>query len=359
MTSRVQASVDVLLAPTKAFGAFTDELMLSLETRGLKIDTLSPGGKIMERDAEVGTIQEWTRGKRISILWRPKTWESGATSKFLMTFKPRNGGSTVKVEMKEWGSVLGDSKSEMLGWFAGEVIAPLLQASAPSRFGDWITDRGARRPSGARSRDVYKNPIYHWPNFYAILDVLALRPNENLLEVGCGGGAFLQEALKSGCHASAIDHSPDMVRLASEVNRDSIAEGRLKISAGEADSLPYRDGTFTCAVMTGVLGFLPDALQTFREISRVLNSQGRFVAFTGSKSLRGTPAAPEPVASRLHFYEDSELEDMARRAGFATVRVEHPSLFEYAKKARVPGPALSLFKGSGGSQLLIAYKTQS
>jgi hypothetical protein len=38
---------------------------------------------------------------------------------------------------------------------------------------------------------------------------------------------------------------------------------------------------------------------------------------------------------------------MARRAGFATVRVEHPSLYEYAKRARLAKPDLEMFKGSG------------
>ncbi len=108
--------------------------------------------------------------------------------------------------------------------------------------------------------------------------------------------------------------------------------------------------------MTGVLGFLPDASRTFNEISRVLAAPGRLVAFTGLKSLRGTPAAPEPMASRLRFYEDGELVDLARRAGFATARVEHPSLFEYAKKAGAPKSDLNLFKGTGGSQLLVAHK---
>src|SRR5439155_26951158 len=110
------------------------------------------------------------------------------------------------------------------------------------RLGDWITDRRARRPSGAMSRDVYKNPTHHWPNFLAILDVLALSPRDYLLEVGCGGGAFLHEALKSVSRASAIDHSPDMVKLATEQNHESIRNGRLKISIAEADSLPFPDG---------------------------------------------------------------------------------------------------------------------
>jgi len=59
----------------------------------------------------------------------------------------------------------------------------------------------------------------------------------------------------------------------------------------------------------------------------------------------------------LHFYEEDELEDLARRAGFTVVRVENPSLYEYARKAGLRQPDLDIFKGSsGGSQLLIAQK---
>jgi hypothetical protein len=34
---------------------------------------------------------------------------------------------------------------------------------------------------------------------------------------------------------------------------------------------------------------------------------GRLALYTTSPELRGTPAAPEPLASRGHFYEDEEL----------------------------------------------------
>jgi ubiquinone/menaquinone biosynthesis C-methylase UbiE len=136
--------------------------------------------------------------------------------------------------------------------------------------------------------------LYHRPNFKAILAVLGLRPDDNLLEVGCGGGAFLQDALKSGCKAAAIDHSSDMVRVAREVNHAAIQQNRLEIREADASSLPYPDGIFSGAVMTGVFGFITNPLQALSEIRRVLAPGGRLVLFTGSKELRGTPAAPEP-----------------------------------------------------------------
>ena len=38
------------------------------------------------------------------------------------------------------------------------------------------TDRRARRPSGAEARASYGDPLYHWPNFRAILAELSLGP---------------------------------------------------------------------------------------------------------------------------------------------------------------------------------------
>jgi len=343
------------MKPKEAFDAFVDELPIALESRGLRLEGTSRDARITERGVQVGVIDEWDAGKRMSIRWSPKTWDSGTESRVTIVFAAYGGGTRITFESRGWGEVIGGDGRELLGWFAGEVVAPLFSVSAPSRLGDWITDRHARRPSGASSRGFYENPVYHWPNFLAILDVLSLKRTDNLVEVGCGGGAFLREALKSGCRASAIDHSPDMVRLAERVNHDSLAEGRLKVEVAEAQKLPYPSATFTCAAMTGVLPFLPQPAKTFREVHRVLKKGGRFVLFTGTKELRGTPAAPEPIASRLHFYEDAELEEMARAAGFEA-EVRHPSLFEFAKKSGVPKSDLEMFKGTSGSQLLVCRK---
>jgi SAM-dependent methyltransferase len=221
-------------------------------------------------------------------------------------------------------------------------------------LGDWITDRKTRRPSGPQARAFYRDPLYHRPNFKAILNVLGLKDDDYLLEVGCGGGAFLEEALRSGCKAAAIDHSSEMVKLAREVNREAVSRNRLEIREGEADSLPYSEGTFTCAVMTGVFGFISDPLKALSEIRRVLVRGGRLVLFTGSKELRGTPAAPEPMASRLHFYEDQELEELARKAGFDEATVERPDFEQSAREVGIPEESLGLFKGRTGGQLLVA-----
>jgi ubiquinone/menaquinone biosynthesis C-methylase UbiE len=191
-----------------------------------------------------------------------------------------------------------------------------------------------------------------------ILAELALTRDDFLLDVGCGGGAFLRMALGSGCRAAAIDHSPDMVRLARETNRYAVATGRLEVREADASSLPFPDATFSCAAMTGVLGFLPDPVRAFAEIRRVLKSGGRFVALGADPELKGTPAAPEPIASRLSFYDSAQLEELGRQAGFEQVTVVRRDLEPYARDAGVPKEHLPLFAAGpgGGARFLIACK---
>ena len=73
--------------------------------------------------------------------------------------------------------------------------------------------------------------------------------------------------------------------------------------------------------MSIVFFFLPQPVAALAECRRVLAPQGRLAVYTTSPALRGTPAAPEPLAARGHFYEDEELADLARRAGLVAVAV--------------------------------------
>jgi SAM-dependent methyltransferase len=341
----VRSSIDVPLEPTSAFEVLADELAAGLARRGIRFEA-EAHGHITEGSVEVGRVISWEPGTRIALEWHPADWEPSEVTQIELRFQSVDDGTRVTLEHYGWGRLIGDG-GELVGWFAGEVVAPLFRATAPSAFGDWLTDRGARRPSGAQARATYRDPIYHYPNFRVILDELALGPEDYLLEVGCGGGALLKEALRSGCRAAAVDHSPAMVGLAREENRQAIAEGRLEIIESSADRLPFPDATFTCAAMTAVLGFLSNPVAVLTQIRRVLREDGRLVVLGSDPEERGTPAAPEPMASRLRFYGHDELERLGREAGFEAVRVERRSLERFAREAGVPEEHLPLFAGPG------------
>ncbi len=184
-------------------------------------------------------------------------------------------------------------------------------------FDVWVTDRRARRPTGARARRVYGAEDVHDFARAAILRALALAPGDRLLEIGCGGGLLLRDARTHGATATGIDHSEDMVALARE--RAPGAE----VVLASAERLPFADAAFTAVAMSVVFFFLKAPVDVLGECRRVLAPGGRLAVYTTAPELRGTPAAPEPIASHGHFYVDAELADLARRARFAEVHVDN------------------------------------
>lgn len=186
-------------------------------------------------------------------------------------------------------------------------------------FDDWLTNRVARRPRGSWARHVYGGEDVHDFARRAILDALALGPGDQLLELGCGGGLLLRDALATGASAAGLDHSEEMVELARER-----APGADVVLA-EAESLPFPEDAFSAVAMSIVFFFLDDPVAVLRECHRVLQPGGRLAVYTTGPELRGTPAAPEPIASRGHFYSDEELAELARRAELRDVTVHNES----------------------------------
>lgn len=346
--------VDVALERSVAFDQLVDELTAALARQGLRFDR-GADGRVLQGNHTVGTVTQWEPPKRIQMHWCAAPWETSDVTELDFRFDNAGDGTKVVFEHRNWARWVGDG-GEMVGWIASEAIAPMLTAMTPAALGDWLTDRRARRPSGAQSRDTYRDPLYHYPGFRVMLAELALQPSDYLLEVGCGGGAMLKQALQSGCRAAAVDHSGDMVRTAIETNREAVEAGRLEVVEASAERLPFADHTFTCAAMTGVLGFLREPAVALAEMRRVLHDDGRIVIAGSDPELRGTPGAPEPMASRLQFYDDDELGELAKRAGFKSVRVVRRDLEQHARDVGVPEEHVFLFAGDG-TRFLLAKKS--
>jgi SAM-dependent methyltransferase len=354
----VRVQVDVALAPQATFDAAVDELRLALARDRLHLDARADG-RVVAGGRDVGRVTSWQPGALVEFEWQPASWSPELKTTVRLTCEPIEGGTRVALEQRGWDRALGDAGIDLVGWFAGAVAGPLLRASTPAALGDWMTDRRARRPEGAPSRGVYRDPLYHRPLFKVIVSALAAAPGDHFLEVGCGGGAMMTDVLAGGCRAAGIDHSADMLRTTRDANRAAAAQGRLALVRATAERLPFVDRVFTCAAMSGVFGFLSDPVAALREMHRVLRPGGRIVVLGSDPSMRGTPAAPEPMASRLHFYEDDELAQLARDAGFADARVERRRLYEFAREAGVPEEHLPLFDGPGAPFLFATRSSAS
>jgi SAM-dependent methyltransferase len=189
------------------------------------------------------------------------------------------------------------------------------------RIRDWridrMVDRVARKPHGRAARETYGADDVHSFAWDPVLKALQLTPADSLLDVGCGGGVFLRRALETGCGAVGVDHSQDMVHLARLTT-----EGRAPIVHASADRLPFERASFTAVSSIVAFLFFPDPVAALQEFRRVVDPErGRIAVFTTPPELKGTPAAPYPLATRGYFYEDDELEAHAAAAGFRDVDV--------------------------------------
>jgi SAM-dependent methyltransferase len=199
-----------------------------------------------------------------------------------------------------------------------EDLAAWQESGLPDEaFVEWLVDRVARRPTGSWARQVYGAEDVHDFARRAILDALALGPADHLLEVGCGGGLLLRDAVVTGASVTGLDHSEEMVVLARER-----APGADVVLA-QAERLPFADGAFSAIAMSVVFFFFEDPVGVLRECRRVLRRGGHVAVYTTGPELRGTPAAPEPIASEGHFYRDDELAELARRAQLREVSVRN------------------------------------
>ena len=203
---KMRLTVEVELDRQAAFDTVINDLVDGLARRGLRLGS-GPDGRITQGEIEVGRVVAWEPGERASFEWHPASWQPDLVTQLELSFELAGEETRVTMEVRGWEAAAQDRGAELAGWFAGEAVASVLATMAPARYGDWLTDRRARRPFGVQGRDVYRDPIFHRPNFLVLLETLSLTPDDTLLEVGCGGGALLHDALAiGGAAAGAVTY---------------------------------------------------------------------------------------------------------------------------------------------------------
>ena len=109
-----------------------------------------------------------------------------------------------------------------------------------------------------------------------VLDLLAPRPGEIILDAGCGTGVFTLDILTSCAHVIGLDVSLPMLRRALEK-----AGGYcFRIVLGDILDLPFPEGCFDRVVSVTALEFIEDGRGAIGELFRVTKKGGCIVAAT-------------------------------------------------------------------------------
>ncbi len=142
----------------------------------------------------------------------------------------------------------------------------------------------------------------------ALVDEVAPRAGDRVLDVATGTGMVAAELLsRASCSVVGIDQSAEM--LAAARRRFAGASARVELIEGQAEALPFADGSFDALTFTYLLRYVDDPAATMRELARVVRPGGS----VASLEFGVPPWAPARAAWRL--YTAVGLPSLGRLAG--------------------------------------------
>jgi SAM-dependent methyltransferase len=173
-----------------------------------------------------------------------------------------------------------------------------------------------------------------------LLDEVHASPRTRLLDVGCGPATIAARAAARGAHVVGLDLAGGMLDLGRE------RHPHLELVEGDAEHLPFPDGSFDAVVGGFVLNHLPAPERSIAEAVRVLASGGRLavavwdvpernrllgeltfaVRDAGVQVRGGLPAGPDPYRLSDH----DELRAALLRAGAVAAHVRSLELVHRA-----------------------------
>jgi len=112
-----------------------------------------------------------------------------------------------------------------------------------------------------------------------ILDLLAPKEGERVLDVGCKTGNHLFSLRRAGCNVTGIDSSPYMLDIA----RRKLGN-RVDFHSGTPEDLPFSDNEFDIVTLIYCLEFVENPQKTIEEAIRV-SSERVFIGFLNKYSL--------------------------------------------------------------------------
>ncbi len=140
--------------------------------------------------------------------------------------------------------------------------------------------------------------------------------NPRILDVGCGTGANLEMLGEFGA-AEGVDVSAEALEFCR-------SRGLTDVKQGEAEKLPYADGSFDLVTGLDVVEHLDDDLGGLGEMYRVLKPGGSALLFVPAFNFLW--GVQDDISHHRRRYTLPNFQDVIRRAGFAVERASYVNI---------------------------------
>lgn len=196
-------------------------------------------------------------------------------------------------------------------------------------YGKWLQQPFFRRHAGTTAFLLFNMAIrVSWRR-------LRLRPEDQVLDVGCGAGTllcFLAERIGFQQPVYGVDITPEQVELANELIDAKGLGTRVLVQVGSGLALPFPDRSIDVVLSSHVLHNLSDDnLKTLlMEVHRVLKPGGRFLSWAfghewkwwsavGKWLMHRIMRPPMEIQRNTWFRDYATLSRIAASAGFERI----------------------------------------
>lgn len=190
-----------------------------------------------------------------------------------------------------------------------------------------ITRKGnPRKPQGEEGEQMLQrmneshSAVTEWA-----LGFLDFGEEDEVLDIGCGGGATLRRMSKRvpAGHLMGVDYSEVSVKLSLETNDEDIRSGKMEVLEASVEKLPFEEGRFDKIVTVESFYFWPSPAENLKEVLRTLKRGGTFllVADIYQKENMGKETLENIRRYQMFNPTEGEFRELFEQAGFASVKI--------------------------------------
>lgn len=179
-----------------------------------------------------------------------------------------------------------------------------------------------RKPHGKEGIETIKNMNQNHQDISNFaFECIDIDINDRIIDIGCGGGVNIEKFLRlTQNNVDGLDYSEISVKESLRQNKREVDNGRCKVVQANVCDMPIEDESYDIASAFETIYFWPDIANTFKEVSRIIKKNGKFMIAQGTDGNHPDDEKWLETVEGMSVYTKDELEKYLLDAGFKTVK---------------------------------------